>query len=313
MFFFLSPPKPETQTAEPAKTAPQKGKCCLFFFFSIKHTSNLELLVLNIPPAPAVLPSQHLLTVWGSSESPESKPARWLKRSWLKPRDSLISDTWPPHRAPIMMFTLKSVFCQQPNDSKVVQRSMQLFKSGKHFGIFSIKTSTSWHSFSFLMHRICLRRSLAADRVQLDARVNLSPLELSATSRLRVTHFTFLAPREFFFYFIFLHPATNLKALLAARLRHLSVSRLKVSSTGSLQQEKRQREERRKSLVFGRAERAPLEVPYLREPEATVDEPQSNMKPKECFGLWTISTSSPLKCRFWLGLLKHFSLTHVSR
>lgn len=83
----------------------------------------------------------------------------------------------------------------------------------------------------------------------------------------------------------FLHPATNLKALLAARLRHPSVSLLKVSSAGSLQQKKRQRGEQRNSLLYGRAERAPLRVLYLREPEATVDEPQSNMKPKERFGL----------------------------
>lgn len=145
-----------------------------------------------------------------------------------------------------MMFTLKSIFRQQPNDSKVVQRSMQLFKTGKHSGIFSIKTSTSWHSFSFLMHRICLRRSLAGDRVQSDARVNLSSLELSATSRLRVTLFTFLAPREF---------STSSHKLESSS--GSSTASSQCVSTGSLQQEKRQREEQRNSLLCRCAELRP--------------------------------------------------------
>lgn len=159
---------------------------------------------------------------------------------------------------------------------------MQLFKSGKHTGIFSIKTSTSWHSFSFLMHRICLRRSLAGDRVQLDARINLSSLEVSATSRLRVTLFTFLAPREFS---TSSHKLESSSGSSTSSSERTSVSLLKVSSTGSLQQENRRQGEQRNRLLYRRAERAPLRVLYLREPQATVDETQSNMKPKECFGL----------------------------
>lgn len=163
-----------------------------------------------------------------------------------------------------------------------VARLTPHFKWGKQCVIFCLLPGTS----DLLLH-ISPLRSLAGGCVKFDARINF-PCSYVSTLR------------------DFSTSCLRLESSSGSSTECARVSPLKVRSSRTLEME--EKEEAEEELLHGL-------LPGCKEWFHSTCwggkvEPTDLLK-QECFGLLTGWTTPQLKCRFWLRLLKHFSIVNV--